>query len=237
MRNLVNPATRHYSGYVHGTRDRILELIVEKREARVEDLAADVGITAAAVRRHLDHLRADGLIDVFAVKQATGRPYYAYFPTELAKGALPEPYASLLERVLRSVGEAESLADQISERMAESVAQKHRADIYGAEPAEVVAQVTASLRSEGILETWRIDDDGYHLVNGACPYRIAAEISTLPCDSDRKAIELLLGARVEQVHRIVDGSPICEYIIRGDDDLIPLTTIKQRASAEAGSRI
>lgn len=219
---------------MHGTRDRILELIIQRREARVEELAGELEITTAAVRRHLDKLRADGLVEVRAVKQALGRPYHVYIPTERAHGALPESYAGLIERMLKSVGEAESVASAISERMAASVAEKHRAEVSGADPADVVARVTASLRSEGILESWRVDEDGYHLMNGACPYRVAAEISSLPCDSDRKAIELLLGVRVEQVHRIVDGSPICEYIIRGGDEVIPLMPTN-KASTEAGS--
>jgi predicted ArsR family transcriptional regulator len=39
-------------------------------------------------------------------------------------------------------------------------------------------------------------------------------VSSLPCEADRKAIELLLGVDVEQIHRIVDGSPMCEYLVR-----------------------
>ena len=89
--------------------------------------------------------------------------------------------------------------------------------------------MTASLRQEGILESWRAADDGFHLVNGTCPYRKAAEISPLPCESDRKAIELLLGLDVEQLNRIVDGSPICEYLVRTvrvPADSIPLDLIE-----------
>ncbi|HET7738629.1 MAG TPA: ArsR family transcriptional regulator [Tepidiformaceae bacterium] len=207
---------------MQGTRERILEFIVRNREARVEDLAAELSITAAAVRRHLDHLRADGMVDVHAVRQATGRPYHVYIPTERAAGALPVSYAGLIERVLRSLDEDDPFSAAVSGRMAESVAEKHRAEVSSTDPDGLVAQVTASLRTEGILESWSVDAEGYHLINGACPYRVAAEISNLPCESDRKAIELLLGAHVEQVHRIVDGSPICEYVIRGAEDLIPL---------------
>jgi predicted ArsR family transcriptional regulator len=195
---------------MQGTRDRVLEFIVHRREARVEDLAEELDITPAGVRRHLDHLRADGLVDVRVVKQATGRPYYVYHPTERALGALPEAYAGLMERMLRSLGEG----DEVSAKMAESIAEKHRLEISAAEPAQLVAEVTASLRSEGILDAWRAEDDGFHLINGACPYRRAAEISHLPCESDRKAIELLIGTRVEQKARIVDGAPVCEYLVR-----------------------
>ena len=91
------------------------------------------------------------------------------------------------------------------------------------------ASLPAGLRREGFPEGGGAADDGFHLVNGTCPYRKAAEISPLPCESDRKAIELLLGLDVEQLNRIVDGSPICEYLVRTvrvPADSIPLELIE-----------
>lgn len=202
---------------MHGTRERILELMVRKREARVEDFAEDLGITSAAVRRHLDNLRADGLADVRAVKQPTGRPYYVYFATGkgLTNGAAA--YAELLERMLVGLGNEDEMLPMVIDRVAQSLAEKHRQELVGVEagtPEERVGRVTASLKQDGILDEWHAEDDGFHLVNAACPYRKAAEISRLPCDSDRKAIELLLGLDVEQLERIVDGAPVCEYLVR-----------------------
>ena len=197
---------------MQGTRERILDYVIEHREVRVEDLGAELGITHAAVRRHLDNLRADGLLDVKAVKQATGRPYYAYFATEKATQAVPPAYADLLERMLRGLGE--DVSSEVAARIAEALASRHRQDVAGLSTEELVAQVTASLRAEGILEEWHAEEDGIHLVNGRCPYHMAATISRLPCDSDRRAIELLLGHDVEQLNRIVDGAPCCEYLIR-----------------------
>jgi predicted ArsR family transcriptional regulator len=199
---------------VHSTRDLVLEHVIERRETRVEDLAAELGITTAAVRRHLENLRADGLVDVRAVKQATGRPFHAYFATEKATQSVPPAYADLLERMLRSLGEREDVIGPVMASVAESLASKHRHEVAGLSAEELAAQVTMSLRSEGILEEWRAEADGIHLVNGRCPYHKAAEISKLPCESDRKAIELLLGHEVEQLNRIVDGAPCCEYLVR-----------------------
>jgi len=190
-----------------------LELLIHRREARAEELGEALDISTAAVRRHLDNLRADGLIDVRAVKQATGRPFYAYFPTERAAGALPAAYAGLLERMLRGLGERE---ESVMSSVAESVAAKHRGEVAEAStaaPEARIVQVTESLRGEGILQSWHSDHDGFHLMNGTCPYRKAAEISKLPCESDRRTIELLLGLDVEQLNRIVDGSPVCEYLV------------------------
>ncbi|MCL4239964.1 MAG: winged helix-turn-helix transcriptional regulator [Dehalococcoidia bacterium] len=201
---------------MQGTRERILEYVCEHRGARAEQLAERFGITAAAVRRHLDNLRADGLVEARAVKQATGRPYHAYFPTDKATQTMPPAYANLLERMLRSLGEQDEVIATVMSSVAESLASRHRGEIPdSAAIEEVIAQVTASLKTEGILEAWRSEADGFHLVNSSCPYHKAAEISTLPCESDRKAIELLLGQDVEQLNRIVDGAPLCEYLVRG----------------------
>ncbi|PFG74187.1 helix-turn-helix transcriptional regulator [Tepidiforma thermophila] len=200
---------------MQGTRDRILAYIVEHRGARAETLAEVFDISAAAVRRHLDNLRADGLVEARTVKQATGRPYYAYFPTEKAFGTIPPAYADLMARMLRGLEQRPDVVAEVLADVAESLASRHRDEIPdGAAVEEIVARVTEVLRREGILEEWRLEADGIHLVNTSCPYHVAAQISDLPCEADRKAIELLLGRDVEQLHRIVDGAPCCEYLVR-----------------------
>lgn len=202
---------------MQGTRERILDIIIHHRDARVEELAAELEITQPAVRRHLDKLRADGLVDARPVRQLTGRPYYAYFATAQATPGIPAAYSGLLEGMLRGLGESDDVVTSVATRVAESLASRHReevGDISAAAPVKRVEQVTESLRTDGILESWHAEGDGFHLVNGACPYMRAAEISKLPCESDRKAIELLLGLDVTQLNRIVDGSPICEYLVQ-----------------------
>lgn len=201
---------------MQGTREKILEAIVERREVRVEQLSDELGITQAAVRRHLDHLRADGLVDARTVKQSMGRPYYAFFPTEKALGTLPPSYADLLRRMLEGIGEKPDVISAVMSSVAESLAARHRHEMIAPSVTaeERIELVTHSLREDGILDQWRSEEDGFHLLNGTCPYLQAAEISTLPCESDRKAIELLLDAEVEQLHRIVDGAPVCEYLVR-----------------------
>ena len=62
-----------------------------------------------------------------------------------------------------------------------------------------------ALKDEGIVDHWRKDDDGFHLMNTSCPYRKAAEASDAPCHADHKVVESLVGVPVEQVSRIVDG--------------------------------
>ncbi len=199
---------------LHGTRERVLEHILRRPGVRVDELAEALAITPAAVRRHLDHLRADGLIDARPVKQATGRPFHAHYPTVEATGRLPAAYADLLARILGHLGDAR-LSEAVASGVAGSLAERHRDEVPGQARGEArVECVTESLRSEGILESWHAEEDGFHLLNSTCPYPQAAELSRLPCEADRQAIGLLLGDEVDQIERIVDGSPVCEYLVR-----------------------
>ena len=201
---------------MQGTRDRVLEHILEHRGARVDELAEALRITPAAVRRHVDHLRGDGLVEARSVKQATGRPFHAYYATAEAAGHIPAPYADLFARMLRSLGE-QHVDEAVATGVAVSLADRHRSEVPGQVQGETrVQRVTESLRSEGILESWHAEDDGYHLLNSTCPYPQAAELSRLPCEADRQAIGLLLGSDVEQIERIVDGSSVCEYVLRAN---------------------
>ena len=201
---------------MQSTRERVLEHILEHRGARVDELAEALDITRAAVRRHLDHLRGDGLIEARSVKQAMGRPFHAYYPTAEATGHLPAPYADLFARMLRSLGE-QHIDEAVATGVATSLAERHRSEVPRRVRGEArVQHVTESLRSEGILDSWHPEEDGYHLLNSMCPYPQAAELSRLPCEVDRQAIGLLLGSDVEQIERIVDGSSVCEYVLRAN---------------------
>ena len=200
--------------HLHGTRDRVLEHVIENHGARVEEMAEALGVKPAAIRRHLDHLRADGLIESRPVKQATGRPFLSWYPTAKAAGEAPPAFADLFGRILGWLGK-EHIDEAVATGVAATLAERHRDEVEGSASGEDrVEHVTESLRSEGILETWRAEADGFHLLNSCCPYPQAAELSRLPCEADRQAISLLIGEDVEQIERIVDGSPCCEYRVQ-----------------------
>ena len=58
------------AGSEHGTRGRIARLILENGPVSAAALSVRLGLTPAAVRRHLDNLLAEGLIETRAA-----RPY------------------------------------------------------------------------------------------------------------------------------------------------------------------
>ncbi|HLG11862.1 MAG TPA: helix-turn-helix domain-containing protein [Dehalococcoidia bacterium] len=209
---------------MESTRDQILRHIRGHREISVAQLAESQALSPQAVRRHLDGLRADGLIDVRQERHGVGRPAQLFFATERGEELGGRTYLQLLSRMFRhlekldagqvSGADGHQVVDRVFSGIAEEVAADHKAEVRGETLDQRVEQVSRALHSEGIVDGWSRDGDDFHLVNGECPYLRFAEMSEAACSADRHSIELLVGADVEQIKRIVDGAPICEYIVR-----------------------
>ena len=211
---------------MESTKEQVLQLLVARGGATVAELAEALGVGQASVRRHLDHLRVEGLADVRAERHGVGRPAFIFYPTEQAEERTPAGYSRLLSRLY--TGLVSLNARQIRGRdgahvlrtvfrgVAKQVAREYEAEVTADSLEGRVAQTSGALRREGIIDGWAKADDGYHLTNSACPYRQAAAGSHGPCELDRRAIELLVEAPVRQTSRIVDGRPTCEYVVAAE---------------------
>jgi len=207
-----------------GTRGEIVALLRERGECTVADLAEAIGIAPAALRRHLEILAGEGTVEYRAVKQPTGRPYFAYRLTEQAREAAVNDYPRLLERLVTEVAaldrtqtadkDGRELLATVFANMTRHVAADYQARIRGETLEERVASVTEVLREEGIVERWSKQPDGFHLATSICPHRRVALATHGLCDSEARLIATLLGTEVEQVGRVVDGAPACEYVVK-----------------------
>ena len=201
------------------TRDQVLRIVRGHKEATVSQIAESLGLTHQAVRRHIDGLRADGLIDAKLSRHGVGRPSLVFTATERGEETAGHTYLQLLSRLFRHIdkepeGERKQMLEEMFSGIAQEVAAEHIAEVRGQTLDERVAQVTRALGSEGIADGWSKEGDVFHIHNSECPYLKLAALSDAPCRSDRQSIELLVGAAVEQTSRIVDGAPVCEYVIR-----------------------
>ena len=217
------------------TREQILRLVRGHREVTVAQLAESLGLTRQAVQRQLDGLRADGLVDARLERHGVGRPATLFFATDRSED---RTYLQLLSRLFRYLEKTETdneagrhTLETVFAGIAVELAADHEAEVRGATLDERVAEVSRALEREGIVDGWTKDGSVYQLHNGECPYLRLAEMSDAPCRSDRQSIELLVGAHVEQTRRIVDGEPMCEYIIRPQ----PIELIEEAAASKTQS--
>jgi len=212
---------------MRGTREQALDLLRQHGELTVAELTALLGIAQPAVRRHLDILTAEGLVEFRSVRQHTGRPYFVYSPSERAREQVSTGYSRLVERLLAELQALDSdaggsLMELLLSRLSDHLAAEHRASISGETLEERAASLVRALAEEGILDDFEIREDGVHLINSCCPYRRAALASDEVCRSEQRAISLLLEAPVQQLGRIVDGRPRCEYLVGAADCATPV---------------
>jgi DeoR family transcriptional regulator, suf operon transcriptional repressor len=200
------------------TRDLMRDLLAANREATVFEIASTLGLNQANIRRHLEVMRAEGLVDVTMRRSGIGRPSYVYRLTERAE-EMSAHYPRLVDRMVRKLAtrpDAGPLLTQLFDGVADDVAGAHMPMVKGTTIADRVAETSVALKDEGIVDHWRQEDDGFHLLNTTCPYMRAAEASDAPCHADHKVVQTLIGAPVEQVTRIIDGHHACEYVVRAE---------------------
>lgn len=208
-------------GAVESTREQVLRYVRGHRETTVARLAEALGLTVQAVRRHLDSLRADGLVAVRQERHGIGRPALVFTITEKGEEMASRGYVQLMSRLVRHLEKLDAvptggrILEQVFAGIAQEVAAEHEAEVRSPRLDERVAEVSRALAEEGIVDGWKKIGEGvYQLMNGECPYLRVAEMSSAACLSDRRSIELLVGAPVEQTSRIVDGALRCEYLVR-----------------------
>ena len=206
------------------TRDQVTTLLHERGSCSVSELAEAIGVGHGAIRRHLDIMVADGLLETTLDRQPRGRPATRYSLSEAGEErSTHSKYSRLLDRLFPALSQlpqeeitgrsGSDVLERVCERMAEGVASEYAPRVSGTELGDRVQQVTEALRDEGILQESSDDGPVYRLKNVGCPYRSAAQGTHMACKADRRAIELLLDAPVEQVTTIVDGAACCEYVV------------------------
>lgn len=207
---------------MESTREQVLKLVQASGGTTLAALSKALGLGQASLRRHLDHLRAEGLVDVRAERHGVGRPAFVFFPTEEAEERKPA-YSRLLSRIYRGLAaldegelrgrDGTDVLGKVFEGAAGDVAREHKAEVAARSLEGRVAETSKALAPEGIVDGWTRDRDGLRLSNSACPYRGVALAGPGCCELDRRTIELLVDAPVRQVSRIADGEATCEYIV------------------------
>ena len=230
-RVMTTRATRSRAGR---TREAILGLLRRRSGRSVGELARELGLAGATVRRHLDVLLRDGLVTAGQLRGRTGRPRYVFSLT--GEGA--ERFgrrARLTRRLLREIaalrpGETAGrrgadLAGLVLARIGERIAAEYAPRVGGRGAAARARAAAALLADEGF--EFEVSSDpaggGPRLIGRDCPRRRlrrslagpAAAADGARCGDDRELLAALVGAPVETVREPErHGDGVCVYALR-----------------------
>lgn len=210
------------------TRDRVRQTISEQGPLTAAALASRLGLTPAAVRRHLDLLAEQGAIEERAPADAggsgrgRGRPARAYILSEAGHAGLDSDYDDVATSALRFLAEhagADAVGEFARERSAELEAR------YAAQLATAGEDVTAraqalatALSADGFAASTRpvaagTPLAGVQLRQGHCPVQHVTAQFPAFCDAETDAFSRLLGVHVQRLATLAHGEHVCTTFI------------------------
>jgi predicted ArsR family transcriptional regulator len=208
------------------TRERVSALLLEHGAQTASELAGRLGISPAAVRRHLDALVIAGRVEERTAHdphRGRGRPARHFRLTDAGRSAFPHAYDDLALTALRYVAAAggseavREVAEQqlagLEERCSTAVSRADAGDA-GA-PVDRAQALAAALTAEGYAATASAISSGGQLCQHHCPVaHVAAEFPQL-CEAETAVISRLVGTHVQRLATIAHGDGICTTHIPG----------------------
>ncbi len=201
------------------TRDAVARSVHERGPQTAADLADRLGLSPAAIRRHLDALVADGVLVEReprpSAHRGRGRPARTYALTDAGRGSFPHAYDDLATtalRYLRATG-GEDAVVAFAEHRAESLAERLDPAVDRRAPLTARAQALAGgLSAHGYASTVETVDrtpNGVQICQHHCPVaHVAAEFPQL-CEAETRAFERVLGTYVQRLATIAHGDGVC----------------------------
>ena len=209
---------------MHPTRQRIIELLKEREEATVDELATEVEMTPMAVRYHLNVLQADNLITAPLVRHQNGpgRPQQIYRLTAAADELFPEDYYSLTNYLLDELNvqlNKSDLADLFS-KIACRLASEAPAPQKDQSFEERLRDAIAFLSQKGFVVDWEVEGDVYKIHTHSCPYRQVVKAHQEICSLDRHVLSAMLNVTPSRVSCFALGDDHCTYQISRPIELV-----------------
>jgi predicted ArsR family transcriptional regulator len=198
-----------------GTRNKVVRLILEAGPSTAADLAEKLDLTTAGVRRHLDALIADGIVDAREQRvyghRGRGRPAKVFALTDTGRDAFDQEYDSLAVDALgfleETLGEDAVLA--FARKRVAEVEQKYRSVVDAAPAGEKAQALARALSADGYAATARQAPGGEQLCQHHCPVAHVAERFPQLCEAETEVFARLLGTHVQRLATIAHGDGVC----------------------------
>jgi len=207
------------------TRERVVRSILVNGPSTAADLAERLDLTPAAVRRHLDHLLGQGVLEAREPRptatRGRGRPAKVFAITESGRDHFDQQYDDLAVQALRYLAETggdEAVLEFARRRVA--FIERDYATVLAGEPdlspAEALAKVfssegyAASVRSLPLLDGLAAAEQ---LCQQHCPVSHVAHEFPQLCEAETEAIGRVLGRHVQRLATIAHGDGVCTTCI------------------------
>ena len=199
------------------TRMQIMMMLKTEGGLTVSEIAERLGVTEMAVRRHMNQLERDQLIEPQLLRKSMGRPSNQYFLTERSEQYFPKMYASFTMEILKDLEEnyGTDMIKSIFKNREKRLLEEHFSAFQGKSLDEKVRLLAELQDEKGYMVKWEKEDEGvYRFVECNCPISQVASVYNQACQCEMNWFCKLLDAEVEQIECKAQGGRNCVYFIR-----------------------
>jgi predicted ArsR family transcriptional regulator len=211
----VAPGARGAAGVDVRTRDRVARLLLEAGPSTAGSLSERLGLSPAAIRRHLDAMLAAGTIKNGSARghprRGRGRPARLYELTDAGHAAGPTAYEDLAASALGFLADVAgpAMIAEFAASRASDLERRVRASVAGGDSARRPDAVAAAMSAAGYTASVSELPTGTQICQHHCPVQHVAERFPELCDAETAAIARLLGTHVQRLATIAHGDGVC----------------------------
>ena len=199
------------------TRDAIARSILENGPSTASTLSERLALTPAGIRRHLDLLVADGILEArdprVGTSRGRGRPSKVFLMTDEGRSQFEHSYDDLAVAALKFMAahSGDHLVNSFAESRAEDIERK--ATPYLAKRAKKIDALATFLTEQGYAASVEKRGTGEEICQHHCPIaHVAAQYPQL-CEAETQAFSRLLGTHVQRLATIAHGDGVCTTYI------------------------
>lgn len=218
------------------TRDAVARSILENGPSTAVVLGERLGLTPAGIRRHLDLLIADGILEARephqALSRGRGRPSKVFVMTDSGREKFEHSYDDLAVAALKfmSAQSGEHLVKAFAQSRADDMERKANTAI--AKRANKTEALANFLTEQGYAASVEKRPLGEQLCQHHCPIaHVAAEFPQL-CEAETEVLSKILGTHVQRLATIAHGDGVCTTYIPTANISSP--RIPKKATTTAG---
>ncbi|MFL6043685.1 MAG: helix-turn-helix transcriptional regulator [Propionibacteriaceae bacterium] len=190
--------------------------ILEHGPSTAAELAKRLGLTPAAIRRHLDVLLASGHLEARERRiygaRGRGRPAKVFVLTDAGRSVFYTSYDDLAIDALDFLA-ASSGPDAVTlfaeARMAQSEKRYHKRMADVAPETTPARALAIALSEDGYVASTLPSASGEQLCQHHCPVAHVAERFPQICEVETAAFSRLLGVHVQRLATIAHGDGVC----------------------------
>ena len=198
------------------TRHRVVQSILEHGPSTAAALGERLGLTAAAVRRHLDGLLERGVLTAREQRvygsRGRGRPAKVFVLTDAGRADLPSAYDDIAIAALEFLAE-QAGSDSVrtfAARRAAPAEERYRDAVDHADPTGSPASaLAAALTADGYVASVRPSALGEQLCQHHCPVAHVAERFPQLCEVETEMFSRVLGVHVQRLATLAHGDGVC----------------------------